>query len=250
MKNICFVIRGGYDAKFIIAELNSRSIDACFTYIIEGGGIARRQKLKRMIRKQNIVVAFVNICALLIYDHIMLNRMKTICGHPDYPKECDYINVDDVNDYECQIEVRSKNPDLVLVYGSGILKAETIEAFGGNIYNIHSSILPYYRNVHSDFWAYMDNRKELIGVTVFKLESGIDTGEIAIQYRCDLPGNAKLHEYKAKNLENIPSMVEDFIAKFFAGQVILKPQDLKEGSVAKTPELKDIIHFFKAEGRA
>ena len=46
MKNICFVVRGGYDAKFIITELNSRGIDACFTYIIEGGVLPDDRNLK------------------------------------------------------------------------------------------------------------------------------------------------------------------------------------------------------------
>ncbi len=248
MKSICLIIRDGYDARFIIAELCRRNIAAHFTYIIESGKYARQKKVKRMLRDRNILIVVINIFALLIYDHIMLSRMKKICGTPDYPNEGDYINIDDVNELKCRTEIKNRKPDLILIYGSGILKAETIEDFGENIYNIHSSILPYYRNVHSDFWAYMDNRKDLIGVTIFKLDTGIDTGKIALQYGCMLPDNAKLYEYKAENLKNIPAMVDEFVADFFSGQLMLKPQNLQEGSIATTPRTGDIIQFFKREG--
>ena len=200
-----------------------------------------------MIREQNILSAFLNMGALLIYDHVMLSGMKTICGHPGYPKQCRYIHVDDVNDPKCLAAVKKIAPDLLFIYGSGILKGKTIAAFGENIYNIHSSILPYYRNVHSDFRAYMDGKKDLIGVTIFKLDSGIDTGKIALQRKCDLPEDAKLYEYKAKNLENIPVMMEEFARDFFAGQIVLEPQEAEKGSVARTPTAKDLIRFFKSE---
>lgn len=247
MKKVCLIIRDGYDAKYIISELNKKS-NIKYSYIIEGGKSARTKKLKRMIRKSNIFDVFVNVCILLIYDSIMQRKMKKICGQPKYPPNCRYIHVDDVNDAKCWKAVEKVCPDLILVYGTGILRADTIKSFGDHIYNIHSSILPYYRNVHSDFWAYMDGRRELIGVTIFKLDSGIDMGKIACQKRCDLPDYARLYEYKVQNLINIPKMIEKFVLDYFEGEIILKPQNPFEGSTASTPGTKSLVKFLLKEG--
>ena len=247
MKNVCLVIRDGYDAKYIISKLNRRN-EVRYSYIIEKGGKARAKKIRRMVRINNVFGAFVNIFILLIYNYIMQKRMKKICGHQEYPKNCRYIYVNDVNDVECRNAVKKICPELILVYGTGILSDETIESFGDNIYNIHSSILPYYRNVHSDFWAYVDGRKDLIGITIFKLDCGIDTGKIACQKKCELPMEAKLHEYKAQNLTNIPKIVERFIHDFFEGNIILESQNPMEGSMSSTPRAKDLISFLKMEG--
>lgn len=248
MKSVCFIIRDGYDAKYIISELNKKN-NVKYSYIIEKGGMARKRKVKRMIHKSNLFGAFINIYILLIYDNMMQKRMKMICGHPKYPQNCEYIYVDDVNDDRCRKVIRNICPDLILIYGTGILKGKTIENFGDNIYNIHSSILPYYRNVHSDFWAYMDGRKDLIGVTIFKLDSGIDMGKIACQWKCNLPECAKLYEYKAQNLKNIPQIVEGFLCKYFEGEIVLKPQNPLEGSKVDTPGTKVLIKFLMAEGK-
>lgn len=247
MKKVCFIIRDGYDARVIISKLQERNIDAELTYIIESGSVPRHRKLNRMIRNQGLFASIINIFALLVYNHVMLKQMRTICGYKEYPKECEYSYINDVNDDACISVIQKKGPDMILTYGTGILKSDTIKKLGKNIYNIHSSILPYYRNVHSDFWAYMDNRKDLIGVTIFKLDAGIDTGDIALQRSCKLEGMHRLYEYKAENLKNIPDMVNEFLQKFFCGEIYPMPQEQAIATIAKTPEFSDIIRFFREE---
>jgi phosphoribosylglycinamide formyltransferase 1 len=47
--------------------------------------------------------------------------------------------------------------------------------------NVHVGITPRYRGVHGGFWAIYENRPELAGVTVHKIDPGVDTGAIIAQ---------------------------------------------------------------------
>lgn len=47
-----------------------------------------------------------------------------------------------------------------------------------NTINIHAGVLPYYRGSSSNFWCIADERLELVGVTVYSLIVGVDSGPI------------------------------------------------------------------------
>ncbi|MDE5804231.1 MAG: hypothetical protein K2I22_15110 [Lachnospiraceae bacterium] len=200
-----------------------------------------------MLKKgRNIFSVFLNIFFLVLYDRDMLRKMKAICGdYKKYPPTENRFYIDDVNEDKCIRLCTQLSPDLILIYGSGILKENTINELGVDIYNIHSSVLPYYRNVHSDFWAFMNKDFERIGISIFKLSSGIDTGNIAMQKVCELSKGAALQEYKAQNLKNINQMLPLFLQDYFEGTIRLIAQDGEKATVSHTPQTKDILQFWK-----
>ena len=51
-------------------------------------------------------------------------------------------------------------PDVVLVFGTGLLKAPLIGAFPGRIINIHLGLSPYYRGAGTNFWPLESTLKE------------------------------------------------------------------------------------------
>lgn len=248
MKKVVIILRDGFDADFIcngIAELkNIYEI----TIIYETGRVAVKKKIRRMLKNgNNILFTIINMCALVIYDRIMVSAMIKKCNAKKQLKVVPAYRIDDVNEEQCINICNVLQPDLVLIYGTGILKRNTIKRIGVDIYNIHSSILPYYRNVHSDFWAYTNKDYKNIGITVFKLDEGIDTGKIAKQVVCDILCDSKLYEYKVENLKNIVGIIPIFIKDYFNEKINLIEQDTREGFVSNTPKTKDIIRFLKTE---
>lgn len=245
MRRIVFIIRDGFDAEFMCSNLRLDSSKYEVIFILESGKKARQKKIKRMLNKSNFFAACMNMVALLLYDRVMMQNMKKILGNYKYPSGKKYFHIVDVNDEECLNICGKIKPELIMIYGTGILTSQTIENLGVDIFNIHSSILPYYRNVHSDFWAYMEGKFDKIGITIFKLSEGIDTGYIADQIVSVISGTAKLYEYKVKNLENIIVLVDRFIDNYFHEGISLKAQDDSVSSISRTPKTKDIISFFK-----
>lgn len=250
MTKVCLIIRAGFDANFIVSKLNDVSGEKYkVEVILETGKKARKKKLKRMIRKKKLVKAGADIAALLAFDRLMTSQMGRIIGGNNKKADDSELvigKIEDVNDKECITLVQKENPDIILVYGTGIIKPETIRIFEAPIYNIHSSILPYYRNVHSDFWAYMNDDLDKIGISVIRLDEGIDTGNIVMQRIAELPKEARLSDYKARNLINIPLMVSDFIDAYEKNKLNEISQE-GAGSISYTPGARDLMMYMQKE---
>jgi len=76
---------------------------------------------------------------------------------------------------------RQRQPDLILVYGTSILKGPMIRVPRLGVLNAHSSILPGYRGVFSEFWQTLHGRLESAGVTIHFIDEGVDTGDLVLQ---------------------------------------------------------------------
>lgn len=77
-------------------------------------------------------------------------------------------------------------PDVVLVFGTGILREPVLSAFGGRIINIHLGLSPYYRGAGTNFWPLVNREPEYVGATIHYLDRGIDTGPILAHARPDI----------------------------------------------------------------
>ena len=74
-------------------------------------------------------------------------------------------------------------PDVVLVFGTGILREPLISAFEGRMINIHLGLSPYYRGAGTNFWPLVNREPEYVGATIHYLDAGIDTGPILAHAR-------------------------------------------------------------------
>jgi len=88
----------------------------------------------------------------------------------------------------------SLKPDVVLVYGTGILRAGIIEAFPGRIINIHLGLSPFYRGSGTNFWPLVNREPEYVGATIHYLDAGIDTGPIICHVRPEIAESDGPHE--------------------------------------------------------
>ena len=83
----------------------------------------------------------------------------------------------DIHDPTVLDHVRALNPDLGLIYGSPILKPELFEIPRLGTLGIHHGRVPEYRGNKTTFWA-MYNGERVAGVTIQKVNTGLDTGSI------------------------------------------------------------------------
>lgn len=91
------------------------------------------------------------------------------------------LNVTSVNDSECIAAIKKINPDVIIVNGTRIISSKVLESTKALFINTHVGITPQYRGVHGAYWALVTNDKENCGVTIHKVDKGIDTGEIVKQ---------------------------------------------------------------------
>lgn len=83
-------------------------------------------------------------------------------------------------------EIRSIDPDLIIsAYYRKIFPKELVEIPRFGIVNIHPSLLPYFRGPVPTAWAILNNESSF-GITIHKVDAGIDTGDILVQAQYDI----------------------------------------------------------------
>lgn len=91
-----------------------------------------------------------------------------------------------------------------------IIPKEVIDASGDKIINLHISYLPYNRGSHPLFWALHD--KTPIGITIHKVDTGLDTGEIYVQKLVEV--NPLIETFKSAYEKMIHEMEKLFILNY------------------------------------
>ena len=72
------------------------------------------------------------------------------------------------------------NPFFVISYNYRfIISEDIIKKMGNRIINLHISYLPWNRGSSPNFWSFIENTPK--GVTIHRLEKGLDTGQIIAQ---------------------------------------------------------------------
>jgi len=87
------------------------------------------------------------------------------------------IEVDNVNNEEVSSLLQRISPDLLVVWGSKILKPHIISTAKKSI-NLHMGYCPDYRGAIANQFAVLDKQHHLIGATIHYLDQKVDTGDI------------------------------------------------------------------------
>jgi len=94
------------------------------------------------------------------------------------------IDVGLVNSDKCIETIQVLNPDVIIVNGTSIINRKVLMATRAMFINTHVGITPQYRGVHGGYWALRNRDKDNFGVTIHKVDPGIDTGLIIYQSTC------------------------------------------------------------------
>jgi folate-dependent phosphoribosylglycinamide formyltransferase PurN len=86
------------------------------------------------------------------------------------------------------------DPAVVLVFGTGLLRAGIIDRFGGRIINLHLGLSPYYRGAGTNFWPLVNREPEYVGATIHYLDAGIDTGPLIAHSRPQMAAGDGPHQ--------------------------------------------------------
>lgn len=80
-------------------------------------------------------------------------------------------------------EIERLNPEVVLLVGCRVLRAEILQRMACPVLNYHAGITPKYRGMNGGYWALASGDRGNFGATVHLVDAGIDTGQIIAQTR-------------------------------------------------------------------
>jgi methionyl-tRNA formyltransferase len=97
------------------------------------------------------------------------------------------------------------------------------------LFNIHFSILPKYRGCHTNYYQIMNGEK-YSGVTLHKIDSGIDSGDIISQLKFKININDTAYDNYKKLIKYSVILFKNNIKKIMVDNYKFKKQNLRLGS--------------------
>ena len=85
------------------------------------------------------------------------------------------------NDDECISYIRKIQPDIIVSFGTGLLRSEVYQESRVCSLNVHRGYITEYRGLDSDLWALYNKEFDKIGVTIHYLNERLDAGGIVNQ---------------------------------------------------------------------
>ena len=115
-------------------------------------------------------------------------------------------------------------PDVLLVFGTGLLQAGLIEAFPGRIFNIHLGLSPYYRGAGTNFWPLVNGEPEYCGATIHYLDAGVDSGPIIAHVRPPMQAGDGPHDIGNRTIVAAAEALADAVVLRARGRLRGVPQ--------------------------
>lgn len=164
-----------------------------------------------------------------IEKHFKLNELheKLYFGDMEDFPNCEklFIKRDDINKEEIIGWVKEKCPNIIMLYGTGLLKEIWFKNFGSNIVNMHLGLSPYYRGSGTNFWPLVNRAPEYVGATIHVAILGVDAGDIICQIRPDIEITDNPYDIGMKAIKEGVSAFIGGVKMYLKG---LKPVPQKE----------------------
>lgn len=145
-----------------------------------------RRRLRREISRVGLV-RLVDVLAQRLYYRLFIakrdaqwveSRLSRLRTQFPLSPSARSIRVASPNSAEAQRFIEAAQPDFVLALCKNML-AERIYAIPSlGTFVLHPGICPEYRNSHGCFWALASNDLEKVGMTMLRIDRGIDTGPV------------------------------------------------------------------------
>ena len=151
-----------------------------------------------------------------------------------------------VNSPRSRSVIAECEPDLILsILGNEVFKKDILTEY--RILNLHTGLLPKYRGLMPTFWAMLNEEKE-IGVSVFFVDEGIDSGPIIVQKLVPIEGLTQKQVIDKTKVVGVMAICEA-VEKLMTGSYELFDNKDEDSTYFKFPKRSDVEKFRKIGAR-
>ena len=136
-------------------------------------------------------------------------------------------------------EISAQDVLVVAAYGQ-IMGTDTLYAASLGAWNVHASLLPHYRGAAPIERAIMAGEKET-GVSIMRMDEGLDTGPVALQYRTPILPEMTGGELTQTLAELGAKAVVEVISKLEQKSLTLSEQDSLNATYAAKLEAEEKV---------
>tara|TARA_B100000886_G_scaffold298482_1_gene226639 strand:+ start:2995 stop:3807 length:813 start_codon:yes stop_codon:yes gene_type:complete len=150
-----------------------------------------------------------------------------------------FIKKGDINKHSIVRKIIDLDPDLLICYGSSLIKSELINVFNNKFLNVHLGLSPYYRGSGTNIWPLIKNEPEMIGATFMHLDSGIDTGKIIHQIRAEIYLGDSPHTIGNRLIKEMTNVYKKIILNFDNLKEMNQPNEIN-GKLYLSKDFNDV----------
>ncbi|MCH7526147.1 MAG: hypothetical protein IID39_01800 [Planctomycetes bacterium] len=134
------------------------------------------------------------------------------------------LDPDSLNGMETVQFLENRRVDVVLIYGTDLIKPPLLDRFAGCTINMHLGLSPYYRGTATNFSPLVNDEPEYVGATILLLDPGIDSGPIIHHARPDIVAEDLPHTVGCKAILAGIEKVIQALGEFETGELATVPQ--------------------------
>jgi folate-dependent phosphoribosylglycinamide formyltransferase PurN len=170
---------------------------------------------------------FFDVLAFRVYQRLVLARPDRDYEHrtlvalerryAELPRSTRIIEVQSPNAAEVRALLEELRPTFMVARCKTILRREIYSAPRAGTFVMHPGICPEYRNAHGCFWALAARDMDRVGMTLLRVDAGVDTGAVYGYFTCAFDERRESHNVIQDrvvfdNLDAIRAVLERVIA--------------------------------------
>ena len=168
--------------------------------IIEEKGTQAKNRIRHEIKRIGLP-RFLDVLAFRLYYGLVLNpgdsrwmaqQLQAVSRRfRPIPSTVQVVRTADPNAEVVRLFLERLAPNLMVARCKRILKQHIFAVPALGTFVLHPGICPEYRNAHGAFWALAEDDLDHVGLTLLKIDKGVDTGPVYGYFHCVLD---ELHE--------------------------------------------------------
>src|SRR5260370_5519980 len=188
------------------------------------------RRIRREIKRIGFF-RFLDVLAFRLYYRIFLARkdrrwerqhlaQKRLI-YPEIAQDTEILKTPSPNSPQTEAFLRRFNPDIVLARCKVLLKENIFSIPAKGTFVMHPGVCPEYQNAHGCFWALASRDLSKVGMTLLKIDRGVDSGPVLGYYSYSFDEGRESHiviQHRVV-LENLDALREKFL-EIYAGTAI------------------------------
>jgi Formyl transferase len=161
--------------------------ELCAVVVLHEPQARLRKRIKREIKRVGRL-RFLDVFAFRVYSSLFLNNANRHCEermlaeleqrYPPLPASARILDTASPNSPETEQLLREVKPDIIIARCKNLLNERIFGQARVGTFVMHPGVCPEYRNAHGCFWALANRDTEKVGMTLLKIDKGVDTGPV------------------------------------------------------------------------
>jgi folate-dependent phosphoribosylglycinamide formyltransferase PurN len=207
----------------VIARWLASFSDLVGILLVSEGKTKRLERSRREIRRSGLL-RFLDVVAFRVYYRLLLARkdrawernVRTELAqrYPGVPETTPVFSTTSPNSREAEQFIEGAAPDVIVARVRMLLDEKIFSIAPTGTFVMHPGITPEYRNSHGCFWALANRDLEHVGMTLLRIDAGVDTGPVYGYYTYDYDEQRESHVVIQKRmvLENLDAVRDTLLA--------------------------------------